>query len=97
MSRPPSRPRLPAIAVVEETGKRTLTLTRELSAEIALFAQYYEASAGKKPRSIDDVIVGLIAAYLASDAGFKKWREDRNKPAKAASQLPARQGASSST
>lgn len=77
MSRPPASPKLPAIAVEDENVKRSISLPRELDDELAAYAEYFQAHSGKKPRSSDDVIVGLLNAYLANEVLFQKWKKER--------------------
>lgn len=78
MSRPPSTPKLPSIVVEDENVKRSINLPHELDDELAAYAEYFTAHSGKKPRSGDDVIVGLLNAYLANDVLFQKWKKDRS-------------------
>jgi hypothetical protein len=80
MSRPPANPKLPSIAVEDENVKRNISIPRELDEELAAYTEYFQAHSGKKPRSLDDVIVGLLNAYLTGDVLFQKWKKDR--PAK---------------
>ena len=77
MSRPPANPKLPSIAVEDENIKRSISIPRELDEELAAYTEYFQAHSGKKPRSFDDVIVGLLNAYLTGDVLFQKWKKDR--------------------
>jgi|EndMetStandDraft_4_1072995.scaffolds.fasta_scaffold22842_3 hypothetical protein len=77
MSRPPATPKLPSIAVEDENVKRSISIPRELDEELAAYTEYFQAHSGKKPRSLDDVIVGLLNAYLTGDVLFQKWKKDR--------------------
>ncbi len=77
MSRPPSIPRLPNIAVEDETTKRSIAISKALDAELATYGEYFTAIAGKRPRSHDDVIIGILGAYLAQDVCFQKWKKER--------------------
>lgn len=77
MSRPPANPKLPSIAVEDENVKRNISIPRELDEELAAYTEYFHAHSGKKPRSLDDVIVGLLNAYLTGDVLFQKWKKDR--------------------
>lgn len=77
MPRPPAV-RLPAIAVEAETNKRYITLPVELDAELVLYAGYFKAQTGKAPRSPDDVITGLLSAFLDNDHGFQQWKKSQD-------------------
>ena len=75
MSRPPAAPKIPSIVVVEDIVKRTLSFTREQDAQLSLYAEYFHTRVGKKPRSNEDVALGLVLAWLDGDAAFHKWRD----------------------
>lgn len=77
MSRPPSNPRLPAIVVEDENVKRNLSIPRELDEDLAAYIEFFQAHSGKKPRSLDDVVVGLLNAYLTNDVLFQKFKKER--------------------
>ncbi len=79
MSSKPAAVRLPAIAVEDELVKLSVQITRELSDEINQYAAYFEAVAGKKPRSQEAVVAGLLADCLGRDAAFQKWRKDASR------------------
>lgn len=86
MPRVSDKPKLPAIAVEDETIKKTFALSKELDAEIGHYAEYFQASSGKKPRSLDDVMTGIMSAFLKDDSGFQKWKKEaKSKPAASAS------------
>lgn len=75
MPRAPA-PRLPSIAVEDDNVKRSVSIPKELDAELAAYAEFYFTQTGKRPRSADDVMTGLLGAFLAADAGFQKWKRD---------------------
>jgi hypothetical protein len=77
MSRPPAAPKLPSITVEDDNVKRNINIPRDLDDELAAYTEYFQAHSGKKPRSTDDVIVGLLNAYLAGDVLFQRWMKDR--------------------
>jgi len=92
LSRLPINPKLPPIAVEDESVKRSLSLPSELDRDLALYAEYFQVQAKRKPRSSEDVMVGIITAYLAGDALFQRWKKDRGgEPLeRAAQERPAR-------
>ena len=69
--------RFPSIAVSDELMKLRVDVTRELNAEIEEYAVYFTQHTGKKPRSQEAVIAGILADFLSHDAAFQKWRKSR--------------------
>lgn len=69
--------RFPSIAVDDELVKLRVDITRELNTEIENYAAYFTEHTGKKPRSQEAVIAGILADYLRQDAAFQKWRKQR--------------------
>jgi hypothetical protein len=83
----PNNARVPAISVEDEIIKKRLDLPAALDAELSAYGAYFESVTGKKPKSDDAVIVGILSDYLAGDSGFQAWR-------KAATKAPAGKAAS---
>jgi len=76
--------RLPSIAVEEETIRMKLDVPEPLLLEIEGYARYFAAETGRKPRSMNDVILGILEDYMHGDAGFARWkRENPNSGASA--------------
>lgn len=69
--------RFPAIAVDDELVKLRVDITRELNTEIEEYTAYFTEHTGKKPRSQEAVIAGILADYLRHDSSFQKWRKQR--------------------
>ena len=69
--------RFPSIAVSDELLKLRVDVTRELNSEIEEYAAYFTEHTGKKPRSHEAVIAGILADFLRHDAAFQKWRKLR--------------------
>ena len=70
---PRARLKLPPIAVEEHSEKISLTLPQDLRQDIDRFGVYFAQESGQKPTSFNAVVVGVIAGYLESHGGFKKW------------------------
>jgi hypothetical protein len=70
---PRAKPKLPPIAVEDHSEKISLSLPQDLRHDIDRFGVYFAQESGQKPTSFNAVVVGVIAAYLASHGGFKKW------------------------
>ena len=70
---PRAKPRLPPIAVEDHSEKISLSLPQELRHDIDRFGVYFAQESGQKPTSFNAVVVGVIAGYLGSHGGFKKW------------------------
>jgi hypothetical protein len=70
---PRAKPKLPPIAVEDHSEKVSLSLPQDLRHNIDRFGVYFAQESGQKPTSLNAVIVGVIAGYLARHAGFKKW------------------------
>jgi hypothetical protein len=70
---PRAKPKLPPIAVEDHSEKISLSLPQELRHDIDRFGVYFAHESGQKPTSFNAVVVGVIAGYLASHGGFKKW------------------------
>lgn len=69
--------RFPSIAVSDELVKLRVDITQEMGAEIEEYAAYFTEHTGKKPRSQEAVIAGILADFLSRDATFQKWRKMR--------------------
>jgi hypothetical protein len=65
--------KLPPIAVEDHSEKISLSLPQNLRHDIDRFSVYFAQESGQKPTSFNAVVVGVIAGYLASHGGFKKW------------------------
>lgn len=76
MARPVTR-KLPSIAVEEDSIRTRVDLTQALHGELECYARYWTNETGRKPRSLNDVIVAILTEYLASDTAFQTWRRDR--------------------
>jgi len=70
---PRAKPKLPPIAVEDHSEKISLSLPQELGQDIDRFGVYFAQQSGQKPTSFNAVVVGVIAGYLESHGGFKKW------------------------
>jgi hypothetical protein len=70
---PRSKPKLPPIAVEDHSEKISLSLPQELRHDIDRFGVYFAQQSGQKPTSFNAIVVGVIAGYLGSHGGFKKW------------------------
>lgn len=70
---PRSKCRLPPIAVEDRSEKISLSLPQELRQDIDRFGVYFAQQSGQKPTSFNAVVVGVIAGYIGSHAGFRKW------------------------
>jgi hypothetical protein len=64
---------LPPIAVEDHSEKISLSLPVDLRHDIDRFGMYFAQQSGQKPTSFNAVVVGVIAGYLGSHGGFKKW------------------------
>ena len=73
MARTPNR-RLPPIAFEEQTVRVKVDLPEALNQDVEQYGRYYAKASGRKPRSITDVIVGVLKEYLGSDQGFAAWK-----------------------
>uniref|UniRef100_UPI0039F6C570 DUF2274 domain-containing protein n=1 Tax=Sulfuriferula sp. GW6 TaxID=3345112 RepID=UPI0039F6C570 len=69
--------RFPSIAVDDELVKLRVDVTRDLNTEIEDYTAYFTEHTGKKPRSQEAVVAGILADYLRHDAAFQKWRKQR--------------------
>ncbi|MDA8094880.1 MAG: DUF2274 domain-containing protein [Betaproteobacteria bacterium] len=69
--------RFPAIAVDDEVIKLKVDITRELQQEIERYTAYFTEQTGKKPRSQEAVIAGLLGDCLDRDSAFQKWKKQR--------------------
>lgn len=79
MSRRKVQPMLPTIAVENEMRKVRLEVPEELHHRLEEYARYFHSASGRKPLTMNHVIVGLLESYLNADALFVKWRgEHRN-------------------
>jgi hypothetical protein len=70
---PRAKLKLPPIAVEDHSEKISLSLPQDLRHDIDRFGVYFAQQSGQKPTSFNAVVVGVIAGYLASHGGFKKW------------------------
>jgi hypothetical protein len=70
---PRAKSRLPPIAVEDRSEKISLSLPLDLRHDIDRFGEFFAAETGQKPTSFNAVVVGVIAGYLDSHGGFKKW------------------------
>jgi hypothetical protein len=70
---PRAKAKLPPIAVEDRSEKISLSLPQDLCHDIDRFSVYFAQESGQKPTSFNAVVVGVIAGYLASHGGFKKW------------------------
>jgi hypothetical protein len=70
---PRAKPKLPPIAVEDHSEKISLSLPQELRHDIDRFGVYFAQQSGQKPTSFNAVVVGVIAGYLGSHGGFKRW------------------------
>jgi hypothetical protein len=73
LTMPRAKPKLPPIAVEDRSEKISLSLPLDLRHDIARFGEFFAAETGQKPTSFNAVVVGVIAGYLDSHDGFKKW------------------------
>lgn len=79
MSRRKAQSSLPIIAVESQTRSVRLSLPEELHQRLEEFARYFHSASGRKPLTMNHVIVGLLESYLNADAAFGRWRgEHRN-------------------
>ena len=79
MPRSPA-PRLPAIPVEDELVKRKLDIPTELDVLLTEYRQYFESLTGKRVKSDEAVIVGILGDYLTCDLAFQNWRKARATP-----------------
>lgn len=70
---PRAKSRLPPIAVEDRSEKISLCFPLHLRHDIDRFGEFFAAQTGQKPISFNAVVVGVIAGYLDSHDGFKKW------------------------
>ena len=70
---PRAKLKLPPIAVEDHSEKISLSLPLDLRHDIDRFGEFFAQESGQKPTSFNAVVVGVIAGYLASHGGFKKW------------------------
>jgi hypothetical protein len=70
---PRAKLKLPPIAVEDRSEKISLSLPQDLRHDIDRFGEFFAQESGQKPTSFNAVVVGVIAGYLASHGGFKKW------------------------
>ena len=70
---PRSKCKLPPIAVEDRSEKISLSLPQELRQDIDRFGVYFAQQSGQKSTSFNAVVVGVIAGYIESHAGFRKW------------------------
>ena len=62
--------------------KLTLAIAPDLAADLALYAEAYEAAYSQRA-TIADLIPPMLAAFLESDRAFSKARKARRGPAAA--------------
>jgi hypothetical protein len=72
---PRAKSKLPPIAVEDHSEKISLSLPQDLRHDIDRFGVYFSQESGQKPTSFNAVVVGVIAGYLESHGGSKKWRK----------------------
>ena len=70
---PRAKLKLPPIAVEDHSEKISLSLPQDLRHDIDRFGVYFAQESGQKPTSFNAVVVGVIAGYLDTHGGFKKW------------------------
>ena len=68
--------RLPSIAVEEETIRTRLDVPERLLLELEGYARYFAAATGRKPRSMTDVILGIVEDYVRGDPEFARWQRE---------------------
>lgn len=68
--------RLPSIAVEEETIRTRLDVPEPLLLELEAYARYFAAATGRKPRSMNDVILGIVEDYVHGDSVFARWQRE---------------------
>ena len=68
--------RLPSIAVEEETVRVKLDVPEPLLLELEAYARYFAAATGRKPRSMNDVILGVVGDYVRGDPEFVRWQRE---------------------
>ena len=84
-----TKPKLPPIAVEDRSEKISLSIPLGLRTDIDRFGEFFAQQCGQKPTSFNAVIVGVIAGYLESHSGFKKWlKSNHGAPARAQSATP---------
>jgi len=54
--------------------KRSISLPRDLDAELQDYAAVYQRTYGQEAK-VNDLIPNMLQAFLASDAGFKRARK----------------------
>jgi hypothetical protein len=71
---------LPVIAVESETTRLSLQIPADLHTRLEEYARYFRfASGGRKPLSMNHLVLGLLENRLTNDTSFQKWRtEHRN-------------------
>jgi hypothetical protein len=80
------KPKLPPIAVEDRSEKISLSIPVGLRNDIDRFGEFFAEESGQKPTSFNAVIVGVIAGYLESHSGFKKWlKSNHDTPSRAES------------
>ena len=67
--------RLPPIVVDEPTTRIRLDVPERLHQDLELYARYFAAASGRKPRSMTDVILAVVDDYFGTDAGFINWKQ----------------------
>ena len=70
---PRAKLKLPPIAVEDHSEKISLSLPQDLRHDIDRFGVYFAQQSGQKPTTFNAVVVGVIAGYLGSHGGFRKW------------------------
>lgn len=79
MSRRKALPILPSIAVESQSHKYKLEIPEDLKQRLDEYERYFHAVSGRKPLTMNHVIVGILEAFLNNDERFARWRtEQRN-------------------
>jgi len=68
--------RLPSIAVEEETVRVKLDVPEPLLLDLEAYARYFAAETGRKARSMNDVILGIVGDYVRGDPEFVRWQRE---------------------
>jgi hypothetical protein len=74
----PANPKMPMIAVEDDTVALRLGIPSSLNATIELYGHYYAEKTGHKPLGAPHVVVGVLGQYFSTDAGFQKWKRDNS-------------------
>jgi hypothetical protein len=53
-----------------------MDLPERVQHDLETYARYFASAAGRKPRSMTDVILGILEEFLRTDDGFLAWKHE---------------------